>query len=350
MDYSEKIKAIMAISGKKQETLAQELGVTFAAFNRWVNKKSMPRLAARNKINNMLVGQTGIRGAYSLPHKNKVGLPEAHLILREQALRLQNKKYPHIIDTILKNPDIRDQMILSLTYHSNKIEGSTLTEAETAGVIFHNIALKNKTITEQIEAKNHQAALLYMFNHIQSMASGKGSNKASTASTIDENFILKIHAILMNGIRQDAGQYRNHGVRIVGSFVPTANHLKIQALMKVFSKKISILTQKKISKTHQANNREKTPGEYIRECAKSHAEFEQIHPFSDGNGRVGRILLNSMLLAQNLPPAVILQTKKAKYYSSLNNAQLKGQLDQIEEYIADAVIAGYRMINREIVK
>lgn len=331
----------MAISGKTQEALAQELGVTFAAFNRWVNKKSKPRQNAQDKINNMLATQTGMRGAYSLPHQNKFGLNKSNLILREQALHLQNKKYPHIIDTILKNPDIRDQMILSLTYHSNKIEGSTLTEAETAGVIFHNIALKNKTITEQMEAKNHQAALLYMFNHVQNSAK------------IDENFILRIHSILMNGIRQDAGQYRNHGVRIVGSFVPTANHLKLQDLMKVFSKKISILTHKKISKVRQVIKQESaqnTPGKYIRECAKFHAEFEQIHPFSDGNGRVGRILLNAMLLAQNLPPAVILQTKKAKYYSSLNNAQLKGQLDQIEEYIADAVIAGYRMINREIVK
>ncbi len=346
MDYSEKIKAIMAITGKKQETLAKELGVTFAAFNRWVNNKSKPRPMAQTKINNMLVNQTGMRGVYGLPHQNKVGLPKAHLILREEALHLQNKKYPDVINTILKNPDIRDQIILSLTYHSNKIEGSTLSEAETASIIFHNIALKNKTITEQVEAKNHQAALIYMFNYVQDMT----VNKTASIKTIDENFILKIHAILMNGIRQDAGQYRNHGVRIVGSFVPTANHMKLRDIMSVFAKKINSLIQKKITKTLKTDKQEYTAGQYIRGCAKLHAEFEQIHPFSDGNGRVGRIILNAMLLARNLPPAVILQTKKAKYYSSLNNAQLKGQFDQIEEYIADAVIAGYRMVNREIVK
>lgn len=346
MNYSEKLKIIISITGKTQENLAHELGVTFASLNRWINGKAKPRLLAQDKINSMLVASSGVKGIYSVPHKQDrdlAGIRKSNLFLKEEAVRMQNKKYPHIIDTILNNPDIRDQLVLSLTYHSNKIEGSTLSEAETASIIFHNIALKNKTLTEQIEAKNHQAALLHMFNHVKDQ------------KPLDEAFIMKIHSILMNGIMMNAGEYRNHGVRIVGSFVPTANYLKIPELMKGLSKRMNadLTTDASGSGKGATAKTSRKPGEaggYIRACARFHAEFEQIHPFSDGSGRTGRILLNAMLLRQNLAPAVIVQNKKIAYYKSLSTAQLKGEFEQIEEYIADAVIVGYRLINREIVR
>lgn len=106
---------------------------------------------------------------------------------------------------IIKNPDIQNEIILKLTYHTNKIEGSTLSEAETASIIFDNVSIPNKTLIEQLEAKNHQTAVIKMFDFI------------SQNKKIDENFILKIHSILMNGIISNAGSYRNHTVRIVGA-------------------------------------------------------------------------------------------------------------------------------------
>ena len=132
------------------------------------------------------------------------------------------KKHPDIKKLSLKfldNPDVRDQFILKLTYNSNRIEGSTLTEPDTAAILFDNIALPNKSLNEQLEAKNHQAALNCLFDHI-------ANNK-----NIDENLILKLHSILMNGIRPDAGAYRNHAVRIIGINLPTANYMSIPDLM-----------------------------------------------------------------------------------------------------------------------
>ena len=88
---------------------------------------------------------------------------------------------------------------MSLTYNSNSIEGSTLTENETADILFRNKNIKNKSLIENLEAKNHQAALEYLFREIK------------LNFKINENFILKLHSMLMNGIRDDAGMYRRHG-------------------------------------------------------------------------------------------------------------------------------------------
>jgi Fic family protein len=75
-------------------------------------------------------------------------------------------------------------------------------------------------LVELLEAKNHQTALQERFDHV------------STGQPVNQAFILKLHAILMNGLRPDAGWYRDHGVRIVGTNVPTANAASVPRLMK----------------------------------------------------------------------------------------------------------------------
>ena len=314
--YSEKLATIISITGKKQEDLAKYFGVTFSAFNRWLHSKAMPRTKVAENIDQYLEEVSGGKKTYQILKMNPY-------VVKDEAIKSEQKRHKKIIDTILQYPDIRDQLILSLTYHSNKIEGSTLSEVETARVIFHNTALKNKTLVEQLEAKNHQTALLYMFECVS-------KNKA-----IDEQFILKIHSILMNSIRYDAGIYRNHSVRIVGSFVPTANHISISRLMR----ELAVDIQKSFKHSNYKNN-------FIKVTARIHARFEKIHPFSDGNGRVGRILLQAMLLKSNLAPALIVQQKRSLYYKALQKAQLKEEYEDIEEFIMDAVLAGYRLVDR----
>lgn len=205
--------------------------------------------------------------------------------------------------------------MLSLTYHSNRIEGNTLTEDETADLLFGKNALPNKTFIEQLEVKNHQAALLFLWSHLQTDA-------------LNENWILKIHGILMNGIREDAGSYRNHGVRIVGSNVPTANYLKIPVLMREFVKKLHI----------------KKGSNIFRRCALLHAEFEKIHPFSDGNGRVGRLLLQALLLKAGFAPVIIREEKKRIYYAYLRRAQLENDPSPLEDFLMDGVLESYDLM------
>ena len=195
--------------------------------------------------------------------------------------------------------------------------GSTLSEPETAAILFQNAALPDKTIIEQMEVKNHQAALGYLFSHLQE--NGK----------IDEALILQMHAILLNGIQPDAGRYRAHGVRIAGSNVPTANYLKVPDLMQALSKDLSAKSR-----------------DILAHAVQIHSRFEQIHPFSDGNGRVGRLLLNAMLLRQNFPPALIRQEKRRFYMLYLNKAQLENDLSPLEDFICDAVLDAFNLLER----
>lgn len=306
MNYKEQIQLIQKITGLNQDDIANRLGVTFAALNRWLNDRAIPRESIKKKINKLYIETTGDNHIVDT-------LEEARISLLEN----KKKKHENVLTEILSNPDIKDQFVLSLTYNSNTIEGSTLSENETAAIIFQNKTFPSKSMTEHLEAKNHQTALEYLFSYILD----KGH--------ISEKLILKLHEILMNGIHSDAGLYRRHGVRIVGSNVPTANHVKVPYLMEQLVRDIS-----KKSKS------------VINHAAFIHSRFEQIHPFADGNGRVGRLIMTAMLLKENIVPAIIEQKEKHKYYSCLNSAQLKNNIEPLENFILDSILEGYKTLER----
>ena len=306
MNVAEKLKIIKRLSGLTQENLAKELGVSFATLNSWINGKSKPHKSKLSSIDKLLSKYAGI----PVSSDDEKGAVSKKDLIHEKA-----RKYKNILQLILKRTDLYDQLILSLTYNTNRIEGSTLTEDETAAVIFRNETIKNKNLVEHLEAKNHQSAIKFLFDHL--FKKGK----------IDEKLILKLHSILMNGIRDDAGFYRNHGVRIVGSNVPTANYLKVPGLMKKLAKGIN---QKKV--------------DTIEHATQIHSKFEKIHPFSDGNGRIGRLVLSAMLLEDNLPPAVIEIKEKRFYLNYLRKSQLKDDFASLEDFMCDAILNGFRIL------
>lgn len=305
MKLQEKLKIIQEMSGLTQTELAIKLGVSFVAFNNWWNAKSKPRVNKEVLIDDLYKELTG---------QNII--PENVLEAKKLLLKKEAKKHKNILRVITSRPDIYNQFLLSLTYHSNKIEGSTLSENETADIMFLNKALPNKSLIEQLEVKNHQTALQYLFKYL------------SDEGKIDGKLILQLHAILMNGIRDDAGFFRRHSVRIVGSNIPTANYLKLPELMKEL---VSVI-----------NKKDKDP---INLVASIHSKFEAIHPFSDGNGRIGRLIMNAMLIKYNLAPAIINQNSKSRYYNYLNKSQLKGDLSQLEDFICDAILSSFAIIN-----
>ena len=81
--------------------------------------------------------------------------------------------------------------------------------------------------------------------------------------------------------------------------------------------------------------------------ADVHSRFEKIHPFSDGNGRVGRMIMHAMALRANLAPVVVLQEKRRLYTVYLNKAQLKGDSSLFEDFTCDSILEGYRILERE---
>lgn len=310
MTIRQKLKIIQKMLGLTQTKIAEKFGISFVAFNSWWTGKSIPRQKMQSVIDKLFLEVTG----------QKI-IPSNQLIAKKQILRQKSLKHKDIIAEILTNPDICDQFILKLTYHSNRIEGSTLSEPDTAAILFDNVALPNKSLIEQLEAKNHQTALNYLFNYI------------AKKEKINETLILKLHSILMNGIRSDAGLYRYHGVRIIGVNLPTANYLKIPDLMLEIISKVKTASKDIISLS-----------------ANIHSKFEQIHPFSDGNGRIGRLLINAMLLKANFAPAIIRQEQKQLYYIYLYKAQTKNDHSQLEDFLCDAIIDGFKILERKDIK
>jgi len=304
MKVKEQLRIIQALSGKTQNRLAQDLGVSFATLNSWINGKSQPRRFNKERIKKLYFKHTG---------QKYIAIDS--LTAKKEIIASKSKK--NILKKITNNPDIYDQFMLCLTYHSNRIEGSTLTKEETRVIMFDNVALPNKDIVEQLEVKNHQAALSCLLNYLLK------------SKSITEDLILKLHGILMNGIKTDAGSYRKHSVRILGTNVPTANYLKVPKLMKQI---IRDMNQKR--------------KDVVSQVSRIHGRFEQIHPFSDGNGRIGRLIMNAMFLNNNIAPAVIEQGKKRFYNSYLRRFQLKGDLAPLEEFICDAALEGIKILER----
>ncbi|MBI2473760.1 Fic family protein [Candidatus Uhrbacteria bacterium] len=309
MTTQQKLEIIKKMLGVTQTKLAERFGVSFVAFNNWWTGKSTPRPKMATAIDDLFLEVTG---------QKNISIDQ--LIVKKQALHTLSVEHKRVIVEILNHPDIRDQFILKLTYHSNSIEGSTLTEPDTAAILFDNVALPDKTLTEQLEAKNHQTALNFLFVHVLQK------------KNLDEAFVLKLHSILMNGVRSDAGMYRRHAVRIVGANVPMANYLRIPDLMPIVVEEIATLKKK---------------SDLIQALAIVHAKFEQIHPFSDGNGRVGRLLMNAMLLQANYAPAIIHQEQKRLYYTYLQKTQTQGDHSQLEDYLCDAIQDGFLILERK---
>ena len=307
MKISEKLRLIQQISGLTQEKMSKQLDVSFATLNSWINEKSLPRKKKQAAINEL----------YSQYAGTKI-IPDTLLQAKKELIAIKSQNHPGIVKEILANTDIHEQFVLSLTYNTNRIEGSTLTEAETAGILFENISPPNRSVTEQLEAKNHQSALRYLFAWVLDK------------NSINEELVLKLHDILMNSIRDDAGAYRNHGVRILGANIPTANYLKVPVLLKELVKNINA-----------------SGNDIIAHISEIHGRFEQIHPFSDGNGRIGRLLMQVMLLRKNFPPALIFQEKKSLYIKYLNKFQMTGDSSLLQDFISDAVMSGFDVLERK---
>ncbi|MDP2642889.1 MAG: Fic family protein [Candidatus Peregrinibacteria bacterium] len=307
MTISDKLMIIQRLTGLTQEKLAGKFGVSFVTINSWINGKSVPHLKAQALIDELYKQYTG----------QKI-IPKNVLQAKKELIYLKSKNNKNILKKILNKPDIYDEFLLLLTYHTNSIEGSTLNENETGAILFYDKVLPNKSLVEQMEVKNHKAALQYLLKYLVK------------EEKITEELILKLHLILMNSIRDDAGFYRRYGVRIVGANVPTANYIKVPDLME---KLTTLINAKK--------------NDIVNQISEVHSVFEKIHPFGDGNGRVGRLIIVAMLLIKNFPPAIIRQENKKLYYTYLNKAQLHEDFSLLEDFLCDAIEDGFDVFGGE---
>ena len=134
--------------------------------------------------------------------------------------------------------------------------------------------------------------------------------------------ILEVHQRLMNSLMDDAGHFRRYGVRVLGSHVARANHLSVP-------QKIDDLVAYMNSPTHDP----------IARLAKTHATFELIHPFGDGNGRTGRLIMFTQAMQYGIVPPLVLKERKQAYYRYLAIADQTANYDLLAMFIAESVLA-----------
>ena len=304
--YSDKLRQILDVTGWSQESLAAKLDTTFVTLNAWVNEKAIPRDKAKEKIDLLAAD---ILGA------DAVNLDELKIIKAEAC------KHKYTAKKIVSDPALLKAFTTSLTYHSNGTEGSTLNQQDVEAVIFDNQILKNHTAIEQREAVNHQTALYFLLDELVE----NGDDFVFTPE-----LILAVHLRMMNGIASDAGAWRNHAVHVTGSQVARANYVKIPSLISNWC--------------NEVNGETTDP---IGLMARSHAEFEKIHPFSDGNGRTGRLLLFALAFKLGLMPPILHKERRLAYYRYLELANGREILDPLELFIAKAIVETDEGLKRE---
>lgn len=225
-----------------------------------------------------------------------------------QAKKQQLDQSSALSTVAAKNLD--EWMRIELTYASNAIEGNTLSRLETASVIEKNLTVEGKTIQEHLEAVNHAQA----WELVKTIAREKRK--------ITENDILSIHQLILQKIDEaNSGRYRTVPVRIAGSRAIMPNPLKVPDLMANFIKWLN-------------------EGIYenpVEIAAEAHFKFVSIHPFTDGNGRAGRLIMNLILLKNNYPPAIIRKEERIAYINSLEKGQVSRRLNDYFEIIYRAV-------------
>lgn len=202
--------------------------------------------------------------------------------------------------------NLQESFDIEYTYESNRIEGNTLTLMETDLVIHKGMTIDGKSLQEHQEAINHQDAIHFIREIVQSNIS------------FNEQTLLKIHTLILQGIdRSNAGVYRRDRVRISGSRHICPNPIKIPELMTGYFD------------FYEKNKNSMHPVEL---SANMHEKLVTIHPFIDGNGRTARLVMNLILLQNGYPITIINSDNKRRteYYTTLEIAQTSSTKDNTE--------------------
>ena len=208
-------------------------------------------------------------------------------------------------------------------YHSNKIEGNRLSYNETAIMITGGAELAAKPPIDQLEARNLARALDFAFD------TALDHHRAFTQMTLRQ-----LHALIVADIEDDAGEYRRTQNYISGSPHTTPDPFLVPQFMSALSDTISCATD---------------PGELsdkslIAFAAAIHALFLQIHPFTDGNGRTARALLNMMLMRRNYAPCIIKADDRDCYIETLQDAW-HGDISSLIALIHASIVARHERGN-----
>lgn len=204
---------------------------------------------------------------------------------------------------------LNEEFIVEYTYNSNAIEGNTLTLRET-DLVLRGLTIDGKPLKDHMEAVGHKEAFDFV------------SELVKDNVPISEGIIKQIHYLVLADKREDRGVYRRVPVRIMG-----AQHEPVQPYL-IKPKMEQLLYDFAASTEH-----------IVTKLARFHIEFEGIHPFIDGNGRTGRLLVNLELMKSGFPPIDIKFTDRIAYYNAFDEYYVKHNLSLMENLFAGYINA-----------
>lgn len=199
---------------------------------------------------------------------------------------------------------LNEEFIVENTYNSNAIEGNTLTLRET-DMVLRGLTIDKKPLKDHMEAVGHKEAFEFVSELVKEKA------------PLSQSIIKQIHYLILVDKKDDRGVYRKIPVRIMGAKHETSQPYLIEPeitelLLKFNSSEENIITK----------------------LARFHIDFEKIHPFIDGNGRTGRLLVNLELMKAGYPPIDIKFTDRVAYYNAFDQYHEKNNLTAMEQLFA----------------
>ena len=217
---------------------------------------------------------------------------------------------------------LRDEFTIDFTYNSNAIEGNTLTLRETALILQEGVTIAEKPLREHLEAVGHRDA----FGYVLELAEKK--------TELTERAIREIHSLVLMNDAENRGVYRAIDVTIMGALHPPPQPYLVPVQMETLIADYPIMKQDR---------------HIIEAIAEFHLRFEGIHPFIDGNGRTGRLVLNLELIKAGLLPVNIKYSDRRRYYECFDhyygNAKTSNSLSElIVEYQVEELERHIRII------
>lgn len=213
---------------------------------------------------------------------------------------------------------LQDEFLVEFTYNTNAIEGNTLTLQETA-LALEGVTIDKKPLKDHLEAVGNRDAFLYVVSLVKDNV------------PISERIIRKIHSLVLMDRPEDKGVYRRIPVKIMGAYheppQPYLVPVQMERLVADLSK----------------NNRH-----IIEVAALFHLNFEGIHPFIDGNGRTGRLILNLMLMQAGYPPIDVKFVDRRKYYDCFDSYYKDGDaspmVNMVGKYVNERLSKYLRLL------
>ncbi len=207
----------------------------------------------------------------------------------------------------------KETFTTKFTYNTQRIEGSTLSLKDTANLLERGITPASKPVRDVKEAEAHKKVFFQMLEY-------KGN--------LNLQIILKWHSELLKQTAEDiSGKIRIHEVAISRSKFKPPMHLELEFLLKEF---------------FDWYNKEKKKLHPVELAALTHLKFVTIHPFSDGNGRISRLMMNFILKKYKFPMLDIPYEKRDSYYNALERAQVKKQENIFVQWFFRRYLAEYK--------